>query len=72
MAEKTKMTQDSLAVLRPPSPAKFVLNSGSITRHTMPSKFHAKSLKTNDGRTNYSTHISRRGYTPFSGYARLF
>jgi hypothetical protein len=72
MAEKTKMTQNPLAVLRPTPSAQFALNPGSITRHTMPSKFHAKSLKTNDGRTNYSTHISRRDCTTFSRYARLF
>jgi hypothetical protein len=72
MAEKTKMTRDSLAALRPPSPAKFVLNPGWITRHTMPSKFHAKSLKINDGGTNYSTHISSRGCTHISGRARPY
>jgi hypothetical protein len=72
MAGKTKMTQDSLAALRPPSRAQFMLNPRSITRHTMPSRFHAKSLKTNDGRTDYSTHISRRACAPFSGYARLY
>ncbi len=72
MAGKTKMTQDSLAALRPPSRAQFMLNPSSFTRHTLPSKCRAKSLKTNDGRTDYSTHISRGACAAFSRYARLF
>ena len=72
MDRKTKMAQHPLAVLRPPSRAQFMLNPRSITRHTMPSKFHAKSLKTNGGCTSYSTHISRGASTVFSRYGRLF
>jgi hypothetical protein len=69
MAEEAT-TQNPLAVHRLPSLAKFAPNSRLFTRHTMPSRFHAKSLKTNDGRTSYSTHISRRARAASSRYVR--
>jgi hypothetical protein len=37
----------------------ITVNLGSITRHTMPSNFPAKSLKTKKSATPYPTHFSR-------------